>query len=305
MSSTTSTRRPYTPPFFSNFGKNTKDLFKKKYEFNNEVKVVGPRTKLGLNVETGVVGDKKSNSTRAYVKTAQSFPDVGVWDSEFHTDSSKESKTTFKFSKLVKGLNAKLGYHTKSTPDAFKAGFASAEFEYTQDYLAATALVKSDLAVTRVEATAAVGYDGLSVGGKAEVDATNSAKLEQFNFGAEYAQSDFTATVFTEKNRNSVTASYHQRLAADHVIGGSFTADLKNNSRSLTVGTDYRVDVDTVLRAKAEIGSASSTVTVSSAVEHRLVRPNALVGVATEFKVVPNSGVETSNLGVQVTFGDF
>ncbi len=44
----TSTRRPYTPPFFGNFGKNTKDLFKKKYEFNNEVKVVGPRTKLGL-----------------------------------------------------------------------------------------------------------------------------------------------------------------------------------------------------------------------------------------------------------------
>ena len=75
-------------------------------------------------------------------------------------------------------------------------------------------------------------------------------------------------------------------------------------SRTLTFGADYLVDVDTTVRAFAKVDSAKDVTVVATNVEHRLLHPNLLLGVSSEFNVSP-SNVTAGRMGINLTFGDF
>jgi len=64
------------------------------------------------------------------------------------------------------------------------------------------------------------------------------------------------------------------------------------------VGTDYKLDVDTGVRTKLELPTGVFAI----AVEHRLQNPQALIGVAADFKLKEQ---KSEKFGVSLTFGDF
>jgi len=293
----------FVPPQFKNFGKQSKDLFKKKYDFENSVKVLNKGE--GCSLESGAVGTK-SGEIRGYVKFGGlkcALTGAAV-DGEVHTAADQESKLTLKFAnRPVQGLNLTLGFSSKDK--AFKHSSGSVELDYARDSFTTTNTLKSDLETHRLESQASFGVNGFAVGGAANFDLSNGAQLADANFGVNYATKKFATSLFTENNRDAVTASYFMNVNASQQVGAQIRYDLAKANRTLNLGSDFKVTDDTTARAKIEIGSADSNVAkVSTAVESRLSSPSLLLSVASSYKVT-KSGVEASDIGVGFSFGDF
>jgi len=286
-----SEKKSFVPPFFKNFGKSTKDLFKKKYDFDNTVKVIN-KSKNGVTIEsTGNL----SKSYQGTVNVKYVNKDFGEVESEFTTLASAENKASLKLKKLAPGLTVTAGV------SGSKKAVANVDVEYSQDCFAAQANIKSDLETTKIDAYGSVGFDGISVGGQVALNVSSGAQIVDTNVGAEYTNSDFTATVFTEKNCDFVTASYFSRLNKDTAVGASFKYEVAGKqSRTLTVGVEQQLDFDTVVKAKAEL----PTGVVSTAVEHKLSNPRVQVGVASSFNALKQP-FTVDSLGFGFTFGDY
>ena len=136
------------------------------------------------------------------------------------------------------------------------------------------------------------------------VDTASKAAPTQYDFGAQYTGAGFVATALTEKKRTALTLSFHQTVSKDQKIGASATFGIAKPTRSLTFGSDFRVDIDTAARAYVKIDSSKDTSSVGLAIAHRLPNPNVEIGVATEYNVSPSS-VSAGKFGVSITLGDF
>jgi hypothetical protein len=301
----------FQPPLFGDFGKKAKDLFKKKYEFDNQLVVIN-KTADGHSVESKIIAANDA-PLRGHFKSTCNVKTWGqmngVCESEFHTVADKESKVSYKFTEFMKNLSVKLslvGVRPEvkgETPD-FPEGWGAAEATWSQDYFSGSAGVRSNGQKTLLDFVGAIGYENFSVGGKAVADLASKAAPNDVNFGVEYLSrnNDYVVSAYTEKKRSTLVVSYLQNITKKHSIGASLSYGLTKPGRTLTVGTDYPVDIDTTLRAFAKIDSNKDNATVSVAAEHRL--SNALVGVAAEFNVAP-SATTAGKLGVSVTLGDF
>jgi len=101
----------FTPPLFGAFGKKTKDLFKKKFDFEHQLKVVNNNAD-AKNIETSVVfpTDKQVRGVfKSSIPVSNLAQANGVFETEFHTVADKESKTSYKFTNLFNGGFVKLG----------------------------------------------------------------------------------------------------------------------------------------------------------------------------------------------------
>jgi len=287
----------FVPPFFSSFGKASKDLFKKKYDFDNQFKTVN-KARNGVTLETGA---NLSENYKGFIKGKYVSADFGEVESEVYTDPKTESKATLRLKRLAKGLNVTLGASTLEKDKAFKGPVGSADVQYAQEFFAAQAILKTDLDTTKLDTSAAVGFDGVSLGGQVVLNASKGAEIVDINVGAEYTQADFTAAVYTEKNSDVINASYYQRLNTATQVGASFKFELAGKqARSLTVGTEHALDLDTTLKAKIELPSGTTGV----AIEHRLLNPRVLVGVAAQFNA-HQQPFTAEKFGINLTFGDF
>jgi len=304
-------RKACTPPLFGNFGKDAKDLFKKKYEFENQAKFISKASN-GGSIETTVVASN-DQALRGVFKSTVPVKNLGrmngTFESEFHTVPDKESKITYK-SCLGKGASVKVGLSglkcKEQCAGGFKEGWASAEVEYGTDYFSGSLGVRTDGQLTLVDGVASVGYDNVSVGGKVTVDTASKSAPNDYNLGVQYNGCDFIASAFTENKRSVLNVSYFQRFASgpQQNFGAVLAIGLTKPSRTLTVGTDYKVDADTSVRAQAKIDSSASSTTLMASVEHRLPNPQCLLAVSADFNVTPQT-VNPGRVGVSLTFGDF
>jgi hypothetical protein len=58
---------------------------------------------------------------------------------------------------------------------------------------------------------------------------------------------DLLATVVTEKNQSVYNATFLQKVSRDQAIGAGYRYEL-SGKRTLTVGTEYRADADTLFK---------------------------------------------------------
>jgi len=299
---------------FGNFGKDAKDLFKKKYEFDNNAKFTS-RSATGGVIETTVV-QKDEQPLRGVFKATLPVTTLGSFngefESEFHTVADKESKTTYKLTNLSKGVAVKFGLtgvkSKESSQGGFPEGWASAEVEYQAEHVTGVVGVRTDSKTTLVDVSSSLGHDNLSVGAKVTLNTADKGAPNDYNFGAQYNGSDYIASAFTENKRSVLNVSYYQRLG-DKVRFHNFGATLAfglaaKPTRSLTVGTDYWIDADTSIRAQAKIDSEKASTQLQTAIEHRLLNPNVKLGVAADFNVASNA-TTASRVGVSLSFGDY
>jgi len=289
-------KKPFVPPQFTSFGKLPKDLFKKKFEFEHTVKVQSANRN-GLKIESGAILGQ-TGELKGYVKS--SFPrfSFGAVSAELYTDASSDSKVTLALSGLPKGLTISPSVSAKDK--SFGAAMAGVEVNYSQEYVAASVNAKSDLEKHLIDASLSLGEKGISVGGNIALDVSSGADIKSMNYGIDYQQDDYTASIYTENNQKTCTASYFQRINVDHVLGASFKYAFNGGERAMTIGSEYRVNPNTTVKTKVDIPTGD----VAAHVEHRLANPSVVIGVATAFNV-RSQKIAADKVGLNFALGDF
>lgn len=286
-----STQKQFVPPYFKNFGKSTKDLFKKKYDYDHITKLIN-KTKNGITLETST---NISDSFKGTLNGKYVNRDFGEVEVEVSTSQSAESKANLKLKKLADGVTATLGVSQKGT----KKPVGSCEVEYSQEYVATQFNLKSDLESTTLDVSAALGYDGFSVGGSASL--SKGGEVKESNVGAEYSMGDLTTTIYTEKNGKVLNSSFYQKLNSETQIGGNVQFSLSSDSNKvITMGVQHALDFDTNVKAKAEF----PTGIISTSIEHKLTNPKLQLQISAEFNA-KNLPLNAQKFGLGVTFGDF
>lgn len=290
-------KKPFVPPQFTSFGKLPKDLFKKKFEFEHTLKVQSAN-RSGLKLESGAILGN-AGELKGYVKSTFPRFSFGSVSAELYTDASSDSKVTLALSGLPKGLTISPSVSAKDKN--FGAAMAGVDVNYSQEYFATSVTAKSDLEKHLVDASVSLGERGISVGGNVALDVSSGADVKQMNCGIDYQQDDYTASIFTENNLSTVTAAYFQRLNVDHVLGAQFKYALNGGqARSMTIGSEYRVNANTTVKTKVDVPSGD----VAAHVEHRLANPSVLVGVATAFNL-RSQKIAADKIGLNFALGDF
>lgn len=278
----------HNPPLFKNFGKSYKDLIEKKFEFNREVKVK-TTTLNGVTFESAGRAGKASDYTGA-LKVTYKRSDFGTVETEVDTDGN--GKASVEADQLKKGVVVKFS--------GTQALAGNVDVAYRREYAAVSGGVSISSKATALDASGAVGYDGLFVGGAVKYDGTQQL-CSDYNAGAEYAQPDFTVTVKTTDRAEKVTASYVHNLNPDVSVGAGFNYNIANTQRldaSLALVGSYAIDRDTTVK-----GKFVSTGTFTAALEQRLYNPKLKYGLAGEFNLKNQSAVP-EKFGFALTFGE-
>jgi len=281
----------YRPPLFSKFGKNVKDLLTKKYDYRNELTVKSKLQDVAL--ENTVTLGNELGSFSDKVKATHSNKSYG--ETEVEVDTKGSASIEVKASKLVENTTVNIKGTQK---DSFgnKSGF-----EYTQDNVSAHAAYEY-ASSHFVEGSLVVGFDGLAVGGMGRFDASKS-DLADFNFGAQYATSAYTATLKTEKKADTLQASFFHNVPSTTAfktqLGGQFAWDLTDQKRTLSVGVEHDVDANTNFKGKVSTDGLFATV-----IEHKLSNPVLKLAFSSSWKASDKS-VKPSSFGVGLTFGEY
>jgi len=275
----------FVPPQFSNLGKKTKDLFKKQYDYKNEVKVIS-KAENSVVVESG--GYYQAKGLAGYSKVNWTDKTLGAFEVEAHSNGEYKGK-------LVTKKYEGVGVTVEGAPAAL-----SVEAAYAKDAFAASAKLTHniDQGDTNVNVGAVIGFDGISVGGNCDFNAANPSAPHDYNIGAECSQNDLVGTIVTSKKLIDITASYFQTISPRLVLGSSFT--VKPESRIFVTGGEYSLDKFTTFKFKGD-----SVGVVGTAVTHTLTSPAAKIAASAQFDTQSSNPFSPQKFGLSVSFGDF
>jgi len=304
----------FVPPLFANLGKSAGDLFKKKFDDKKDFKYTVQtknKTASGLVFTTGGDWDSKNNLVG---NLKLNFKKDTFGEAEGSLSTEGPAKAELKLKKLgPKGLVVIISGDTAPSfkkKDKFTRPVAKVQVDYAQDFFAGSASVETSFTRTNIlSGSGVIGFDGLSVGGEVKFDTDSKAReesrqdVEDYNVGAEYAASDFTATLKTSEQGNRLAASYIHKVSGDLTVGGEFKTKLDgSDDRGLTLASEIKVDDKTTVKLRAD-----TTKTAAVAVEHRLANPRVLIGLASKYQIVGDgfSVPKPKDFGISFTFGDF
>jgi len=301
----------FLPPIFTNLGKQFKDLIKKKYEFENSVKISN-KTAFGLTLSTTgkIFKDKIAGSAKAV------YVDKSWGEAEGEVDASS-GKVWGKasFSKLVD--NAKFilngGFDPTSKDSLVKDGYsAKGEAEHRQDWHAVSgSLLVGDEGkgpAGLAEAAGVIGLEGFSVGLQAKAKLDQSAQsIADYNVGAQHEFQDFTGTLLTESQGEVIRFSVFHKVSKDYNWGFELISDENDHlakssdprRRVLNIASEFQLDENILVKAKANHFGE-----ISAVVEHRLSNPQMVVAAAAQFKAEGSSRLTPEKFGISVSFGD-
>lgn len=273
------------PPSFKDLGKKASDLFKKSYDYKNELKVVSKAD--GVKLENGgVVGKALVGYTKA------NWTDQYLGDIEVEAHSSGVAKGQFKLKKVADLADI--------TVAGGACGGLSVEAAASQDYFSAQAKVCHNInkGCTSVSTSAVFGLDGVSVGGSLQLDASGTP--QDYNIGAQYAQKDLIAALVTSSKGDNITVSFFQNYTAATTLGASMLVKPEDGSRLFTFGTEHKLDSNTTVKAKAD-----SAGIIGTSVTHVLSNPAMKVQVSSEFNATGADIAKAQKFGISLNFGDF
>jgi len=299
----------FVPALYADLGKAAADLFKKKFDYKNQVQLKNKSATGVTFTSTGEVCEKGVGGS-VNIKYKESRGEV---EAEFTTCG--KAKAEFKTKKLAPGVV--LTVKGESCPkrecsQAGKAGAAApavkATVDYTKEFFAGSVSVDTSFFdYTMVTASGVIGYDGLSVGGEVKVDANNRKELEDYNVAAQYQQKDMVATVKTENKAERLTLSYYQDVSPKQAVGAQLTWALDgSDDRKLQLGTAYKVDDATnfKLKGSAAFKASGTEGEVAGVIEHRLKNPSLLFALSSSYKVNNAKSFSPDKFGISLTFGD-
>lgn len=280
-----SDKKDFVPPIFKKLGKSVSDLIKQKFAYQRALKI---RTTAANDIQITTTGTaNKDGDFSGSVNAQYKHREVGTFKAELSTSGATEA--TVEADKLVKGLVVRV-----VGSDAPKA---TADIEYSQEFIAATLNVDMSKNTTILGASGVIGFDGVSVGGETKFD-SKANELSDFNVGVEYSQADFTGTIRTRDKADNVDVSWYNKVNPDLQVGGVTTYNFLNRNWKLTGVVAYNVDERMNIKAKAD-----SAGLVAAVLEQRLASPNLLLRFSTEFNAKKNTTVP-EKFGLSAFFGE-
>lgn len=275
------------PPKFADFGKKAKDLFKKEYDFKNEVKVVN-KTKGGVKLESGGYQGK---AVDGFTKATWKDDTVGEIEIEAHTCG--EVKGQVKLPSFIDGAS--------STLNADSKGNISLDTHYHQDFYLLTAKVSHALSKsnTCIDASASLGFEGVSVGGSLCLDAADLGSPKDFNVGAQYAHGDLLASLVTANQGADITASYFQKVSKELSLGSSVAIKPESGNRLFTFGYEFGLDDNTKIKKKFD-----SNGIIAASITHKLKDLGLTCCVSSQYDAFGSDMLVAQKFGFGITFGD-
>jgi len=316
--------RQFTPPQFASFGKApNKNLFQvyDKDSLDHNVRVVS-KARGGVEFDGQIVYEPKKNP-RGVAKlsfvNSQVVKGVAV-DATFQTEASKASTLTLKkknaFPTAFPGLDVTVTDSTseKDFSAAPKYGFfGTVGLDYTRNNFAASAQVVSD-ADTNValSASAAVGFEGFSLGGDVKLVKSGEGSLapKSYNAGLAYSYKQYTGALVSDSKFEKIKATL---LATKLGSAGQFNVGVqaKVDLQAPKVGAPQReviVALDEVATPNTTYRLAlASTGSIVAGVEHKLRNPDIALA-ATVATALPGSfyaPFPVTKFGVALTMGDY
>jgi hypothetical protein len=283
---------------YNNIGKKYKDLWKKKYDFKNQIKV---NQKYAPSVDSTLIlstsGTLKSDGVVGTQTVKYKDLSFGTVEGEADTEGKLWAKS--EFNKFHKGTKATLsgGFDPLSKDPVVKESWSvKVEGEHVQDIFTVTGAVtvgEQKEIVFTAAASASVTYQDATVGGEVQVDHTQN--LSDYNVGAQYTYRQGTAAVVTEKKGEVFKASGVYEFSPKFVGGVEVVHEEKRTS--LNFASEYRVDALSTLKLKSSPGE------IAGAVEHRLLNPLLTVNVSALWKT-KGTQLKVDKVGVALTFGE-
>jgi len=254
-----------------------------KFKTDNNSLVLRTKTSNGI---TWTHTTKVASNVSADLQVKYKNKAHGSFEAKTATDGSLSSKLTL--DQLYPGLAVISNWEDASKSKATVAA------EYRQDTVSGSATL--DFIANKADISAAVGTDGLTVGGSISV--AKDASVLDYNAGVEYAQSDMTVSV-TTKDKTNVAS-----LAINHAINkevsfnaiGSYSF-VKADDKSLAVGGTAKLDNDTTLKTKLDHTGAFAAI-----FEHKF-RSFAKLILSSNFNL-KNAKTETPKFAVSLTLGE-
>jgi hypothetical protein len=296
----------FAVPVFSSLGKSYRDLWKKKFDFKNQVKTTH-KTDFGATLTT------TGTLTPDQVSGGATFKYVdGKWgevEGEVDTGSNKLWVKSVLSDKIIyRGTKVTLsgGFDPSSKEPIVKDSWSfKGEVEHSQDIFTAGAAVtlgeekkeKVDPGIAaNVAVSATIGHEGLTVGGQVNLDQTQT--VTDYAIGLQYDHGPVTGTLLTENQAEVIKASYVHRINTKHTVGAEFVSEDKG--KTLNFASEYKPDKATGFKLRA-----STSGELAGTIEHRLLEPRVSVGVSASWKVKGSSNVRLDKVGVGLHFGDY
>lgn len=272
----------FVPVQFEKLGKKVQDLFKKNYEFDNQIATKNSTSVNGakLTIEAG-----SKNQTTGSAKITYDSKDLGKFELDFPTAGLPSAKVTN--TGVMDGLELVLAGNGKPA--------GSLQANYAQDFVACSAKFCSS---NNINASVTIGHDDVTCGGAVSMNASGDVK--SWDVAAEWAKKDFTLTVHTAKKGEDINLSFFQKISGQTSVGAKFFHNPESDDKKLTFGMDHQYDNATNIKAKADTAGI-----VSTAIQHRLSNPSFLLNVSAEFNALSKDRLAAQKLGVSAKFGDY
>jgi hypothetical protein len=280
------------PPQFKDLGKKAKDLFKKQYDFKNEVKVFNKGAD-SIKIESGGYQGK---ALAGYTKANWTDKSLGAFEVELHSTGSDRAK-------LVCNKFGNVGVSVEGSTSGALTLDASTNANVAGAAVALAAVVKHNYnkGSTAINASAVFGdNNGVSVGANCDIDASNLTSPTDYNVGCEFTQKDLTATLVTSNQGNDIHCSYFQNVCSSLVLGSSLVVKPDSGSRLFTFGGEYNMDKATTLKFKTD-----SNGIVGTALTHTLADPSCKVQASAQFDSLSADIFAPQKFGLSLSFGDF
>jgi len=278
------------PVLFKDLNKRASDLITKEFpsdKSENKVEWKG-ETSSNMSFETNLV-QKNDGSVLATFIPKYKYKEWGATlSAELKTNKSFKAEISVE-DQITPGLKTTLTGEAKG-----EDLFATVGFEYKHEMLAFTGSVDYGQAHgSTLKSSAVVGAQGFSLGGFVDYFfGTSDSQLKEFHTVVGYSTDEFDVSGFGklqngDEQKNILGASYFHKVNGDLSVGTEVSFDTANSEAkpTLVLGTQYRLEADTTLKAKVD------TVGKLGLSYQQKFSKNA--------KLTISSTIDTSNLGAK------
>lgn len=233
-----------SPIFFDKFGKSTKDIFSKKFNYDQSIKFgIKNPAKDDMNVESTVTFKDNSVSGKSVI-TGKVIKNTD-FEVEVNTGGKSVAKTTYKCDSGNCVVNLK---HTVGDPKTNKGALthtANVDYKVKAEPVSFAGSVNVALAATDTKPSLAASlvtlYKGLNLGASTAYSFENKA-VTDYNVGAEFAQGNYQITAKTAKKGESLVVSFFQKVSDRHKASVRLNFTNKFADKCFEVANEFDMD---------------------------------------------------------------
>jgi len=240
-------------------------------------------------------------------------------DLEGEFGANGKHKATLKLSKLSDFFTVKLGLNGSVHKEkAFKdSPYASVNVDYSKTVSSANVKVSTtvnhNLERATVDVNGVVGQDGLATGGFAKLALSKEALqgspkdlVTDVGLGVQYTSPEYTVGMTSSNFWDKLSLSHYINYSKDYQLGSQFDWIISKSAATVSVGSNFKVDSNTVFKSKAVVGDDENKkpVFTASAYLERSLSSQLSVGATTELNLLSATPFAPTGFGISVNLGN-